>query len=319
MKKLSWLVAVLVVALTVSGCGQDSSETQMKGRIGMTCMDLTNPFFKLIANVMKEEAAKYGYEVVSLDGNNDPARQNNQLSDFVAQGYDAIFLNPTDSKAAGQGVKRANAAGIPVFTFDVQVTDEEAKDLIVSHIGSDNYQGGRLAAESMMAVTGDEGNIAIVSYPEITSCLLRVNGFRDYLEEKDSKLEIVTELSGSANSNDAYNAATDIRQSHPDIVGIFAINDPSALGTYAAVVRAGRQKDLTVIGFDASPAGKQAVFEKKLYDSPQQFPRKMATGTVEAFIKYLEGEAVAKQIFIPCEHYVYETSVTDEARIKEQW
>jgi len=282
-------------------------------------MDLTNPFFKLIANVMKEEAAKYGYEVVSLDGNNDPARQNNQLSDFVAQGYDAIFLNPTDSKAAGQGVKRANAAGIPVFTFDVQVTDEEAKDLIVSHIGSDNYQGGRLAAESMMAVTGDEGNIAIVSYPEITSCLLRVNGFRDYLEEKDSKLEIVTELSGSANSNDAYNAATDILQSHPDIVGIFAINDPSALGTYAAVVRAGRQKDLTVIGFDASPAGKQAVFEKKLYDSPQQFPRKMATGTVEAFIKYLEGEAVAKQIFIPCEHYVYETSVTDEARIKEQW
>ncbi len=319
MKKLSWFAAMLVVALVVSACGQDSSETQTKGRIGMTCMDLTNPFFKLIANVMKEEAAKYGYEVVSLDGNNDPARQNNQLSDFVAQGYDAIFLNPTDSKAAGQGVKRAHAAGIPVFTFDVQVTDEEAKELIISHLGSDNYQGGQLAAESMMAVTGDEGNIAIVSYPEITSCMLRVNGFRDYLEEKNSKLKIVTELSGSANSDDAYNTATDILQAHPDIVGIFAINDPSALGTYAAVVRAGRQKDLTIIGFDASPAGKQAVFEKKLYDSPQQFPRKMATGTVEAFIKYLEGDAVEKQIFIPCEHYVYETSVTDEARIKEQW
>jgi ABC-type sugar transport system substrate-binding protein len=103
------------------------------------------------------------------------------------------------------------------------------------------------------------------------------------------------------------------------IVGIFAINDPSALGTYAAVVRVGRQNDLMVIGFDASPAGKQAVFKKKLYDSPQQFPRKMATGTVEAFIKYLEGERIPKQIFIPCAHYQYETSVTDEARIKEQW
>jgi ribose transport system substrate-binding protein len=319
MKKLSWFAAMLVVALVVSGCGQDSSETQTKGRIGMTCMDLTNPFFKLIANVMKEEAAKYGYEVVSLDGNNDPARQNNQLSDFVAQGYDAIFLNPADSKAAGEGVKRAHAAGIPVFTFDVQVTDEEAKEMIISHIGSDNYQGGQLAAESMMAVTGDEGNIAIISYPEVTSCMLRVNGFRDYLEEKSSKLKIVTELSGRASRDEGYNTATDILQAHPEIVGIFAINDPSALGTYAAVVRAGRQKDLTVIGFDASPAGKQAVFEKKLYDSPQQFPRKMATGTVEAFIKYLEGERIPKQIFIPCEHYQYETSVTDEARIKEQW
>ncbi|NIN36252.1 MAG: sugar ABC transporter substrate-binding protein, partial [Gammaproteobacteria bacterium] len=47
-------------------------------------MDLTNPFFKLIANVMQDEAAKYGYEVVALDGGNDPAKQNNQMSDFVA-------------------------------------------------------------------------------------------------------------------------------------------------------------------------------------------------------------------------------------------
>ena len=76
---------------------------------------------------------------------------------------------------------------------------------------------------------------------------------------------------------------------------------------------------LTVIGFDASPAGKQAVFERKLYDSPQQFPRKMATGTVEAFIKYLEGQSIPKKIFIPCEHYMYDTSVSDETRVQEQW
>jgi len=319
MKKLNWFVVLLVVGLVVSGCGQDSSESRVKGRIGMTCMDLTNPFFKLIANVMKDEAARFGYEVIALDGNNDPARQNNQMSDFVAQRCDAIFLNPADSKAASEGVKRAHAAGIPVFTFDVQVTGEEAKELITSHIGSDNYQGGQLAAESMMAVAGDTGNIAIISYPEVTSCILRVNGFRDYLKEKNSRLKIVTELSGMGNRDDGYNTATDILQAHPDIVGIFAINDPSALGTYAAVVKAGREKDITVIGFDASPAGKQAVFEKKLYDSPQQFPRKMAKGTVEAFIKYLEGESIPKQIFIPCAHYQYETSVTDEARIKEQW
>lgn len=74
-----------------------------------------------------------------------------------------------------------------------------------------------------------------------------------------------------------------------------------------------------VIAFDASPAGKQAVFEKKLYDSPQQFPRRMATGTVEAFIKYLDGEEFEKKVFIPCEHYYYEDSVSDERRVAEQW
>jgi len=292
---------------------------QSKGKIGVTCMDLTNPFFKLIANVMEKEAAKYGYEVVALSGEMDPAKQNNQLTDFAAQGYDAVFLNPVDSKAVAEGVKKAYQAGIPVFTYDVQVQDEQAKKIIVSHIGSDNYQGGRLAAESMIKVTGDNGKIAIIGYPEISSCILRVKGFKDYLKEQESKLKIVTELSGKGNRNDGYAVTTDILQAQPDIVGIFAINDPSALGAYAAVVKAGKTEQITVVGFDASPAGKQAVYEKKLFDSPQQFPRRMAKGTVEAFIKYLNGEEVPKNMFIPCRHYYYEDSLKDENRLAEQW
>ena len=171
----------------------------------------------------------------------------------------------------------------------------------------------------MMKVTGDRGEIAIITYPEVTSCIYRVDGFKDYLKEHESRLAIVAELSGRGNRNDGYTVATDILQAHPDIVGIFAINDPSALGAFAAVVKAGKSDRITVIGFDASPAGKQAVFEKKLYDSPQQFPRKMARGTVDAFVKYLEGREVPKDIFIPCSHYYYEDSVNDESRVAEQW
>jgi len=329
MKTVARVVQVCGIAavLLVTSCEQQSSEgpggepkkVEIKGKIGVTCMDLTNPFFKLISNVMTEEAAKVGYEVISTDGNNDPAKQNSQLSDFVAQGVDAIFLNPVDSKAAGEGVKKAHAAGIPVFTFDVQVTDAEAKEMIASHIGSDNFQGGQLAGEAMMTAVGDTGKIAIISYPEVTSCILRVDGFKDHLTKHNSKLEIVTELSGKGNRNDGYAVATDILQAHPDIVGIFAINDPSGLGAHAAVQKAGKTDQITIVAFDASPAGKQAVFEKKLYDSPQQFPRKMAKGTVEAFVKHLEGEAVEKKIFIPCSHYYHATSVDDKSRVAEQW
>ncbi len=313
---VSVCVVGLAALVAVPSC---STSPKRKGKIGVTCMDLTNPFFKLISNVMTDEAAKYGYQVVSLSAGNDPAKQNNQMSDFVAQGCEAIFLNPADSKAAGEGVKKAHAAGIPVFTYDVQVTDETAKKLVVSHIGSDNYQGGLLAGESMMKATGDKGKIAIISYPEVTSCILRVDGFKEHLKKNGSKLEIVTELNGKGNRNDGYTVATDILVAHPGIVGIFAINDPSGLGAYAAVVKKAKQDQITVVAFDASPAGKQAVFEKKLYDSPQQFPRRMAKGTVEAFVKYLEGEDVPKKNFIPCAHYFYADSVKDPSRVKEQW
>jgi ribose transport system substrate-binding protein len=316
---------LLVVALVLlaASCAKQTQDAQqpvaIKGKIGMTCMDLTNPFFKLIANIMEEEARKQGYALVALSGELDPAKQNNQLADFAAQGYDAVFLNPVDSKAAGEGVKKAHEAGIPVFTFDVEVTDTEAKDMIVSHIGSDNYQGGQLAGESMMKVTGDSGKIALITYPEVTSAMHRRDGFLEYLKEHNSKLAVVTELTGKGNRNDGYAVATDILQAHPDLVGIFAINDPSALGAYAAVAKAGKQNQITIIGFDASPAGKQAVFEKQLYDTPQQFPREMAKGTVAAFVKYMNGEEVARLTFIPCAHYYYEDAVSDETRVEDQW
>lgn len=317
MTRLARLFTAIVALFLLAGCGGEKTET--KGRIGMTCMDLTNPFFKLIANVMTEEAAKHGYEVTALSGELDPAKQNSQLSDFVAQGYDAIFLNPVDSRSAGQGVRAAHEAGIPVFTFDIQVSDEEAAKMVTSHIGSDNFQGGTLAGKSMMEALGNEGKVAILSLPEVTSCILRVDGFKKALADAGSPIEIVTELSGKGSRDAGYTVATDILQAHPDIDGIFAINDPSGLGAHAAVVKAGKEEQITIVAFDASPAGKQGVFEKKLYDTPQQFPRKMAEGTVQSFVDYLAGKEVEKKILIPCSHYLHADSVDDESREAEQW
>jgi len=80
-----------------------------------------------------------------------------------------------------------------------------------------------------------------------------------------------------------------------------------------------RAGEITVVGFDASPAGKQAVYEGKLYDTPQQFPRKMARGTVDAFVRYLAGEEVEKKRLIPCSHYRREDAMDDPSRVEEQW
>jgi len=314
------------IAIALTGCnqglppaqqGEGNLPTKSLGTIGMTCMDLSNPFFRLIADVMAEEAKQAGFDMICLDGEYNADKQNTQLGDFAARRCAAVFLNPVDSNAAGAGVKRAHEAGIPVFTFDVQVTEPEAAEIVVSHIGSDNYQGGRLAGESMIRATGDKGKITIITYPEVTSCQLRVKGFRDLLVEKQSRLEIVSELSGRGNINDALNTATDLLQSHGDIVGIFAINDPSARGAYTAVKTANKEGQIVIIGFDASPEGKEAVFEQKLYDTPRQFPRKMAAGTVSAFRRYLNGEQVEKQIFIPCAHYTFEDAEKDSGR--SQW
>ena len=170
-----------------------------------------------------------------------------------------------------------------------------------------------------MEATENRGQVAIIGLPEVTSCILRVDGFKDYLSKNGGNLEIVTELNGKGDRNVGYNVATDLLQVHPEIVGIFAINDPSGLGAYNAVKKAGKEGQIEIVAFDATPAGKQGVFEGKLFDTPQQFPGKMAVQTVESFIAYLDGDEVEKAILIPCEHYYQEEAKTDQKRIDGIW
>ncbi|MBG70697.1 MAG: sugar ABC transporter substrate-binding protein [Roseibacillus sp.] len=263
---------------------------ESKGTVGMTCMNLNNPFFQLIAQEMEKAASAAGYTLKAMDGKGDAALQNTQIDEFITQKCDAIFLNPADSKATGSGVRAAHAAGIPVFTFDIQMEDPEVQKLVTYHVGSDNYQGGRLAGESMMKATGGIGKIGIINLPEANSCKKRVDGFKDYLSENNSKLEIVAELNGKGDRVKGAEVAADMLAAHGDLVGIFGINDPCALGAWASVKEAGKLEQITIIGFDGSPDGKIGVFEKKLYDTPMQFPGQMATKTVEAFLRYVAGD-----------------------------
>ena len=66
----------------------------------MTCMDLTNPFFKLIANVMQEEALKKGFQLVALSGDQDPAKQNNQIIEPVPNSTPPPVVNWTYYKTS---------------------------------------------------------------------------------------------------------------------------------------------------------------------------------------------------------------------------
>ncbi len=330
MKTYRFLFITLVgFLLSVVSCGEKkggasdgadgadgANNGESKGTIGMTCMSLNNPFFQFIAQIMEEKAKEAGYTLKAMDGKGDAALQNTQMNEFVSQGCVAIFLNPADSKATAEGVRQAHENGVPVFTFDIQMEDPEVAKLVTFHVGSDNYQGGRLAGESMMKVTGNKGKIGIINLPKANSCILRVNGFKDYLKENGSELEIVSELNGEGDRIVGSNVANDMIQANGDLVAIFAINDPCGLGAYTSVEKAGLTDQITIIGFDGSPDGKVGVYEKKLFDTPQQFPRKMAEETVATFLKHVQGDEFEKTVILKCTHYYYDDAVKDGNRDK---
>jgi ribose transport system substrate-binding protein len=318
MKQTRFPLAI-ALALVIVGCGPSPGDStgaagrpaadaakQVKGTIGVSVLTLQNPFFKVIGDKLTEEAAKFGYDTIVVDGNEDVATQQSQVRDFINRKVAAIVLCPCDSKAIGPVIQEANRAGIPVFTTDLASMAPGAK--VVSHIATDNLGGGREAGRAMIEALGETGGkVAILHFKQAESCLLRVQGFREVIDEHNGtapgRIAIVAELPGGGKKDQGYRAAADAIQAHPDLRGIFAINDPSALGAWAAIESAGKSDQVKIIGFDGQPEGKQAIKDGKIYADPIQFPDKMGIETARTIMKHFEGEEVPAERLIPTSLY----------------
>lgn len=305
-----------LVFLYLSGCkGKETSRRSTKAEkqsdvvIALSVLTMTNVFFQDIAEGMIDEAKKHGYEVLITSAENDPATQYNQVKDFIVKKVIAIVLTPADSKAVGTAIKEANKAGIPIFTADIACLAKDVK--VVSHIATDNYAGGKLAAKAMMEVLENKGKVAIIDNPEVESVLSRTRGFRNGLKEANSNIEVIGAWPGQGTKDESFKVALDILTAYKDLDGIFAINDPAALGAYAALEKKNLTDEVVIVGFDAQPEARQAILEGKIYADPVQFPKQIGRKTIETIVKYLEGEEIPPQILIPPELYYKEDAEKD--------
>lgn len=291
--------------LAAGAAGISLNAADKKPLIGVSLLTLANPFFRDLGDAMKEEAAKHGMNVVVVSGEFDPARQKNQVADFIVQRAAAIVLSPCDSKAVGTAISEANKAGIPVFTVDIASLAQGAR--VVSHVATDNLGGGRLAATAMIEALGGRGKVAILDHPEVESVILRTRGFEEELEKQRKSagvsIQIVAKLPGGAAKDKSFKATEDLLQAHGDLAGIFAINDPSALGAVAALEKAGKLSSIKIVGFDGMPEGKQAIKAGQIHADPIQFPDRIGKTSVQTIKKYLDGDDVKAEILIPTALY----------------
>ena len=312
------LLTLLACALTLlAGCDKKEpateSGTQPKsaakdtiGTIGVSLLTLDNPFFKVIGDNIAAEGKKNGYDVIVVSGDKDPAKQGNQIKDFIVKKVSAIVLSPCDSKAIVTVIQEANAAGIPVFTVDIPCNEPGVK--IATQVATDNFSGGREAGAAMIEALGEAGGkVAVLHFKQAESCQLRVKGFREVIDAHNvsgkAKIEIVTELESGGAKDVGCKAAEDALQAQPDLRGIFAINDPAALGARAALEKAGKTQQVVIVGFDGQPEGKQAIKDGKIYADPIQFPDRMGVQIVAAIIKHSKGETLPAQTLIPTSLY----------------
>jgi ribose transport system substrate-binding protein len=296
---------VSAVALSCLAASFAHAAVKKKPTIGVSLLTMTNPFFRELGDAMKDEASKHQMEVILTAGEFDPARQHHQVSDFITRRVDAIVLSPCDSKAIGTAIAEANKAGIPVFTVDIAALASGSK--VVSHVATDNLGGGKMAATAMIEALPEGGKVAILDHPEVESVILRVKGFETELaarqKESGGRIQVVGKLPGGGAKEKSFKATEDVMQAHPDLKGIFASNDPAALGAVAALEKAGKLGQVKIVGFDGMPEGKQAIKAGKIYADPIQFPDRLGRQSVQGIVKYLAGDDVPATVLIPTALY----------------
>ncbi|WP_336883543.1 ribose ABC transporter substrate-binding protein RbsB [Priestia koreensis] len=298
MKKI--LVLVLSLSLLLLGaCSMEppewakpSKKADVKDmKIGLSVSTLNNPFFVSLKDGVIKEAKKKGIKVITVDAQNDTAKQINDVEDLLQQGVDALLINPTDSAAISTAVQSANNVGVPVVTLDRSAE----KGKVAALVASDNVKGGQMAADYIVKMVGEKAKVAeLEGVPGASATRERGKGFHNVA---DKKLDVTAKQSADFDRTKGLNVMENIIQGKPDIKAVFAHNDEMALGAIQAINSSG--KDVIVVGFDGNDDAIKAVKEGKLAATVAQQPELIGQLAVKAAKDVLQGKKVEKKIPVP--------------------
>lgn len=309
MKKLICMfLMVALLAACMVGCGsktapaastdtQQTGEAKTSGRVfGYVTQTLDNPYFISISDALRA-GLEDGDELIVLDSVQDMNKELDNLNDLIARKVDMIFLSTCDAAGVVPTLNECKAAGIPVICVDTPLNDPT---LVVTTVCSDNYAGGVLCAKALGEKLGGTGVVGAYIYSNNVVCGLRGQGFLETMESDYPGIEVVIHDGGYPTVADAMPIMEDMLTAHPDMQGIFAYNDPAAIGCSAAIKAAGLSNQVLVVGFDGSDEGVALMKTGEMYGSATQYPDEMGAQAIKLGYEYLAGQSVENENFIEC-------------------
>lgn len=115
----------------ISNDPADHDTSKMAGKkVGFTLPSVGNDFMKYLSQAVSEELAKYDVtcQIDSCDGSE--TTQINQMDNYISAGMDMIIAFPVNGNSLVDVSKRAEAAGIPVLAFAMEISDEVSCSMI---------------------------------------------------------------------------------------------------------------------------------------------------------------------------------------------
>jgi ABC-type sugar transport system substrate-binding protein len=208
----------------------------------------------------------------------------------------AIILCPRDENALVPAVEAANRAGVPVVTMNRRVNG----GTVVTYVGADDVEGGRIQGRALLEKLGPEGGaiIYLQGTPGSSPQISREKGFKEAIAGHP-EVTIAADLFANFQEDRAKELMTGlVRRFQPgEIRAIVAQADEMALP--AAEVARAEGWEVPVIGFNGTADAFAAIHEGALYATVLQDAAEQGRRAVQAALDHLAGKPLPAEIHTP--------------------
>ncbi|MFI6483701.1 substrate-binding domain-containing protein [Nonomuraea sp. NPDC050663] len=287
------------LALLATSCGQVTQQTAGGAQAtaagaGSTAGACTSGTTKKIAFMLKQQTAfRYlhadvpffkkaveaaGYQVVFQSAENDANKQVAQAENVITQGVDAIVIQPVDFNVAAGIAKKAQAAGIPLASYD---------DLILgaphaAFVGRDPKEGGASAAKAVLEAAPEGNYVLIGGDAGQTGSTQMQKGYHEVLAPAVAAGQITIvadQFTPAWKTEPAQATAENALTANANKVDAFLVSyDGMSLGVLQAIEQAGiKAGSIPVTGQDMELSAMQAIAEGRMFGSVWPAPDEMAT------------------------------------------
>ncbi|WLG59572.1 ABC transporter substrate-binding protein [Pseudomonas extremorientalis] len=260
--------------------------------LGISMGSLGNPYFVTLADGATARAKELNpnVKVTSVSADYDLSKQFSQIDNFISSKVDLILINAVDPSAMASAIKKARDAGIVVVAVDVDAKGVNAT------VQTDNVEAGKLACQYLVDKLSGKGNVIIQNGPQVTAVTDRVKGCKAALAAAPQIKVLSDDQDGKGSREGGLNVMQGYLTRFPKIDGLFAINDPQAIGSDLAAKQL-KRSGIIITSVDGAPDIENALkTDTQIQASASQDPWAMAQTAVNVGNDILNDKAPAEAV-----------------------
>lgn len=293
-RKSAVLLLAFCFLFSISGCGGGKLSVQeAKPHISVIVKKKDADFWAVVKMGAEAAGKEFGVDVefVGPGDEKDVEGQIRMVETAIEKHSDAIVLAASDYNKLVDVAEKAVDSNIPVIVIDSDLNS----DRMVSFIGTDNVDAGRLLGETALQKVGEKCDIAVISFMKgAASSDQRDEGLFEEIGKYASVKVLATESCYSKESI-AQELAEKLIGKYPELDAFICTNAYGTVGVARAVEKLGKDGKIKVIGLDSTPEEIRFLEKDVIQSLVVQNPFSMGYLGVKYAADSIRGKIVPKR------------------------